>query len=109
MANTGQPVSSVVVQMPANAHEPMMTIRVPVGLYLPAGVSMQIDDAKSEPVPLQTCDLQGCFAQTTLNPSTIAALKGGKKLSITFQNMAKANVVLPFPLGNFADAYQKIQ
>ncbi len=109
MANTGQPVSSVVVQIPVNSHEPIVTIRIPVGLYLPAGVTMQIDDGKPEPVPLQTCDLQGCFAQMTLSPNAIAALKGGKKLSITFQNMAKANVVLPFPLANFADAYQKIQ
>jgi invasion protein IalB len=109
MANTGQPVSSVVVQMPANAREPVLTIRVPVGLYLPAGVTIQIDEQKPEPVPLLTCDLQGCFAQMTLNPNMIAALKGGKKLSVSFQNMAKANVVLPFPLGNFADAYQKIQ
>jgi invasion protein IalB len=109
MSNTGQPVASIVVQMLPKAHEPMMTIRVPVGLYIPPGLTMQIDDGKTESVSLLACDARGCFAQMSLNASAIASFKGGKKLSITFQNAAKANVTLPFPLENFADSYQKIQ
>jgi len=109
MANTGQPLASVIVQMPPNAHEPVMTVRVPTGIYIPGGVTMQIDEAKPESLPLQTCDLQGCFAQKALAPTAITALTKGQKLSITFQNMTKSNVLVPFPLGNFADAYKKIQ
>jgi invasion protein IalB len=109
MANTGQPVSSVIVQIPANEKEPTMIIRLPTGLYLAAGVTMQIDDDRPQAVPLQSCDAQSCFAQMPLNPNVLGALKGGKKLSITVQNLAKNNVVFPFPLSNFADAFQNIQ
>ena len=108
MVNTGQPVISVVVRIP-NASEPAMIIRIPVGLYLPGGLSIQVDEGKPLPVPLQTCDLQGCYAETPLNTNVLAALKRGKQLSITFQNLSKDSVVLPMPLDNFADALQKIQ
>lgn len=109
MANTGQFVASVAVRMRSDAKEPVMTIRIPVGLYLPAGLSINVDDGKPQPVPLQTCDQQGCYGETSLSAAFLTALKGGKRLSLTFQNMAKSNVVLPVPLDNFAAAFQKIQ
>jgi invasion protein IalB len=108
MANSGQLIASVVVRIPPDSHDPLLTIRIPVGLYLPSGVNIQIDDGKPQPVPLQTCDLQGCFAEMPLSASVLAALKSGQRLSIIFQNLLKNNVVLPLPLDNFADALQKI-
>ena len=108
-ANSGQFVAAVAVRLRPDAREPVMTIRIPVGLYLPAGLNINVDDGKPLPVPLQTCDQQGCYGETSLNAAFLAALKGGKRLSLTFQNMAKSNVVLLVPLENFADAFQKIQ
>ena len=109
MANTGQFVAAVAVRMRPDAHEPVMTVRIPVGLYLPAGLTMTVDDGKPMPVPLQTCDQQGCYGETPLSATVLTALRGGKRLALTFQNMGKNNVVLPVPLANFADALQKIQ
>ena len=86
-----------------------MTIKVPAGLYLPAGLNLQVDDSKLQSVPLQTCDARGCYGEIHLSSNLIAALETGKKLSLTFQNMAKTTLLLPFPLDNFANAFQKIQ
>jgi invasion protein IalB len=44
-----------------------------------------------------------------ISSDLLASLKGGKRLSITFQSLAKNNVMLPFVLDNFADAFQKIK
>jgi invasion protein IalB len=107
--NTGQAVASVVVRTQSDTHEPVMMIRVPVGLYLPAGLNIQVDGGKPQPVPLQTCDLQGCYAELQISSGLLAALKGGKRLSILCQNSAKKDLVLPLVLDNFADAYGKIQ
>jgi invasion protein IalB len=109
LTNTGQLVASVLVRVPTDTRQPVMMIQVPVGLYLPAGLSLQIDDGKAQPVPLQTCDLKGCYAGMQVSPELIAALKAGKRLTMTFQNMAKTNVAVPLALDNFADAYQKIR
>jgi hypothetical protein len=47
LTNTGQLVAAVVVKLQSGKHEPVMTIRVPGGLYLPAGLNLQIDDGKA--------------------------------------------------------------
>ena len=109
MANTGQFVAAVVVRMRPDAHEPVITARIPVGLYLPAGLTMNVDDGKPQSLPLQSCDQQGCYGEAPLTASFLTALKGGKQLSLSFQNMSRNNVALPVPLANFADAFQKIQ
>jgi invasion protein IalB len=109
LAKTGQQVASVVVRIPSDTRGPVMRIRVPTGLYLPGGLNLQIDDGTSQPVPLQMCDLQGCYAEMPIGSNLVAALKGDKRLSIYFQSLTKDKVALPFALDNFADAFQKIK
>jgi invasion protein IalB len=109
LTSTGQLLASVLVRVPTDTHQPVMMIQVPVGLYLPAGLNLQIDEGKPQPIPLQTCDLKGCYAGMQISQELIASLKAGKRLTMTFQNLAKNNVVVPMALDNFADAYQKIQ
>ncbi len=84
LATTEQVVATVLVRTQSDTQEPVIMIRVPVGLYLPAGLSIQVDDGKPRPVPLQTCDLQGCYAEMQISSDLLAAPKGGKRLSITF-------------------------
>lgn len=63
---------------------------------------------RPRPVPVQICDAKGCYAGMPLKAELIGALKTGKQLTLTSQNMAKNNVVVPMGVDNFADAYQKI-
>jgi len=109
LSKTGQLVTAVTVRVPADTRQPTMAVQVPVGLYLPGGVNLQIDDGKAMPLVLQTCDLKGCYAGTQVSAEMLAALKAGKKLSVTFQSLNKENISVPLQLSNFAQAYQKIQ
>jgi invasion protein IalB len=109
LSSTGQLVASVVVRTLPDTHKPVMMIQTPIGLYLPAGLSLQIDNGKAMPIPLDTCGPQGCFAEMQISPDLLSALKAGKRLSITYQNSAKNNVVVPLVLDNFGESFQKIQ
>ena len=109
VTGTGQFLASVIVRVPAGTREPAMMIQVPVGLYLPAGLTLQVDDEKPLPLALQTCDLKGCYAGMPLSAEMISAMKAGKLFKITLQTMAKENISIPLTLDNFAEAYQKIQ
>jgi invasion protein IalB len=101
--------ASMLVRVPSDTRAPVLLIQVPNGFFLPAGLNLQIDDGKSQLVPLQTCDQKGCYASTPVTAELLAALKSGKRLTITLQNMAKGNVIVPVALDNFAEAYQRIQ
>lgn len=109
VTQTGQLLASVTVRVPADTRRPVLLVQLPVGLFLPAGITIQVDDGKTQQIPLQTCDLKGCYAGTPLADDTLAAMKSGKRFAISFQNMAKENIVIPFGLANFAEAYQHIQ
>lgn len=108
-SSTRQLVASVMVHVHSDADGTIMEIRVPAGIYLPAGLSLQIDSGQPQSVSLRTCDTQGCFAEMPLSSNLLTALKRGKRLSISFQDLAKKDVVLPFPLDNFAEVFRKIQ
>lgn len=108
ITKTGQLVASVNIKIPPDTRLPVMMIQLPVGLFLPGGVNLQIDEGKSQALVIQTCDLKGCYAATTVSPELLGALKSGKRLSVTFQNLNKENVNLAFVLSGFAESYDKI-
>ncbi|MGL5164342.1 MAG: invasion associated locus B family protein [Afipia sp.] len=105
---TGQLVASVNVKLPPDTRQPVLMIQLPVGLFLPAGVNFQIDEGKSQALVLQTCDLKGCYAATTVSPELLGSMKSGKRLSVVFQNLNKENVNFAFVLSGFAEGYDKI-
>jgi invasion protein IalB len=109
LASNGQVFASVLVRVPADTRAPTMAILVPSGLYLPAGINLQVDEGKPQAVPLQTCDQKGCYAGMPVGAELLSALKSGKRLTMTFQDMAKNSRAVPVALDNFAEAYQKIQ
>jgi invasion protein IalB len=108
ITQTGQLLASVTVRVPADTRRPVLMIQLPVGLFLPAGITIKVDDGKAQEIPLQTCDLKGCYGAAPLPDETLAAMKAGKRFAISFQNVSKENIVIPFGLSNFAEAYQHI-
>jgi len=109
LAKTGQLVTMVTVRVPSDTRQPLLMVHVPIGLYLPSGLMLQIDESKPEQLALQTCDLKGCYAATQISSELLTLMKEGKQLTITFQNLAKNNVAVRLTLDNFAEAYKKIE
>jgi invasion protein IalB len=85
-----------------------LTLVMPHGLFLPAGASIQIDADAAQPLPIETCDQRGCYSTVPLPEKTMAAMKTGKVLSITFQNLSKSTVKVQLSLAGFADAVKKL-
>jgi invasion protein IalB len=109
VTQTGQLLASVTVRVPADTRHPVILVQLPVGLFLPAGVTIQVDEGKPQQIPLQTCDLKGCYGAAPLPDETLVAMKAGKRFAVSFQNVSKENLTIPFGLANFAEAYQHIQ
>jgi invasion protein IalB len=50
-----------------------------------------------------------CYASTPIAPDLLAALRSGKQLKVSFQNLGKETITIPIPLADFAAAYDKIK
>jgi invasion protein IalB len=70
----GQLLISVVVRRPSKNENPTLLLHLPHGIFLPAGASVQIDKAKAEVHPVQTCDPRGCYVGTAVSKELLAAM-----------------------------------
>jgi len=109
MPRTGQLVILVNIRVPGDSHTPSALIQLPLGLNLPGGAKLQVDDGAVTDMQIQTCEARGCYAGTTIAPDLLAAMKSGKQLKISFQNLNKETLTVPLPLADFAAAYDKIK
>ncbi len=66
-------------------------------------------DGKATDLQIQTCENRGCYAGAPITPDVLAALRSGKELKLSFQNLAKETITIPMPLTDFAAAYDKIK
>ena len=106
---TGQLVVLVNIRVPGDTRAPILLVQMPLGLNLPAGIKLQIDEGKLTDLPIQTCESRGCYATIPLPADVLAALRSGQQMKLSFQTMNKEPVVIPMPLGDFAAAYDKIK
>jgi invasion protein IalB len=109
LSKTGQLIVLVNIRVPSDTHAPLATVQLPLGLNLPGGAKLQIDDGKTADLQIQTCENRGCYAGAAISPEVLAALKSGKELKLSFQNLAKETITVPMPLTDFAAAYDKIK
>jgi invasion protein IalB len=109
LTKTGQLIVLVNVRVPAETRVPVALVQLPLGLNLPAGAKFQVDDGKTSDLQIQTCEARGCYANLQISPDVLAALKSGKQLKVSFQNMAKETITIPMPLADFGAAYEKIK
>jgi invasion protein IalB len=108
LANTRQLLLSVSVSKPEADKNAAILLRLPLGLFNPAGVTMGVDEAAPEALQIQTCDTEGCYAGAALTPEKIAAMSKGTKLSVIFQDLKKQQIVVPVPLKGFEAALKKL-
>jgi invasion protein IalB len=109
LTKTGQIIVLINIRVPAETRAPIALVQLPLGLNLPAGAKLQADDGKPSELQIQTCEARGCYANLQISPDVLAALKSGKQLKVSFQNLAKETITIPMPLADFAAAYEKIK
>jgi invasion protein IalB len=109
LTKTGQLIVLINIRVPGDTHTPVALVQLPLGLNLPVGAKLQVDDGKTVDLQIQTCENRGCYTSTVIAPDLLAALKSGKQLKVSFQDMGKETIAIPIPLADFAAAYDKIK
>lgn len=84
-----------------------MTVNVPLGVLIPYGVRLKIDDGEVKPVPLMRCLPESCAAREPLDDAMVDTLKKGSaaKFGFYLQNEVLADV----SLDGFTKAYSELK
>jgi invasion protein IalB len=62
-----------------------LLIILPLGILLPPGVTLQIDDGAEVPLEVDRCERQGCRIEMLLEPELLNRLKGGSQAKVFFE------------------------
>ena len=109
LTKKGQLIVLVNIRVTGDSRSPVALVQLPLGLNLPGGAKLQVDEGKVVDLPIQTCENRGCYANVSIAPDLLGALKSGKQLKVSFQNLAKETITIPMPLTDFTAAYDRIK
>jgi invasion protein IalB len=95
--------------VPAQTKQPNLLVRLPLGIYLPAGVSVQFGQDPAKPLALQRCSKSGCYAEYAITEADIAAMLKGADVTLTAQTRDQKPLQYLIPAEGFPAAYAKIK
>lgn len=96
-----RPLLRVAVTYLPDGAQPYMIITMPLGMALPPGVQLQIDEGEKQKIPVNTCLPDGCRAGGKIADDMIAGLKAGAKLKVSFADINLKAVSIPVSLTGF--------
>jgi invasion protein IalB len=100
--NTGMVIVSAALREVQGNPKKHLMVMVPLGVALPAGLQVKIDEEK-EPLKLiyTLCHPGGCTAEIEATDAIIGKLKSGKQMVVAAMNVAAKPIYLPVPLNGF--------
>ena len=106
---TGRVIAIITIRLPAETRKPVAMIQLPVGLFLPAGLNVDVDGDMAQNFPFQTCNANACFVGFPLSDQLLKRMHNGGKFNLTFQYLNKKSLTLPMSLEGFTEAYARIK
>jgi len=109
LKDSGQRLMQIGVSRVEGADAPMASVILPLGIYLPAGLTIQVDENEALRAPIEQCSRAGCEARLQMTEALAAQMKAGKTAKYTFQNVLRKDVTVPAPLAGFATAFGEMK
>ena len=109
LKQSGQVLTNVTFRLPSDTKKPEVIVQLPLGIFLPAGASFQVDENATQRLTVRACDRNGCYANAAISPDVMATLKKGKQFKVSFQTLAEKPVTVPLSLDGFVESYGKME
>jgi invasion protein IalB len=105
-AESNQPLAFARIQEMTGQPKKFLIIAVPSGVYLPAGLKVQVDKNKQVNGQYMTCQGPLCIARVDADATLLAQMKKGEKLVVTALSPQNKAFSVPFTLAQFKDVYE---
>ncbi len=86
----------------------LMRIIAPLGVLLPSGLGLMIDETKIGNTGFARCNTHGCIAEAIMDDKLIDQLKTGKTATFIVHETPEKGVGLPIPLSGFKEGFAKL-
>lgn len=82
----------------------VLRVFAPLGVLLPPGIGLKIDDVDVGHAPFLRCHTFACYAQVTVEDKLIEQMKTGKTAIFIIFQTEEAGIGIPLSLAGFGDA-----
>ncbi|MGE3226117.1 MAG: invasion associated locus B family protein [Parvibaculaceae bacterium] len=106
---TRRVIGMITIRVPSETKRPVMMIQTPLGLFLPAGVDVDVDGDMAQNYPFQSCNGNGCYVGFPIPDKLLARMFKGGRLNVSFQYVSRKRLTLPMSLVGFSEAYDRIK
>lgn len=106
-ADTQEVLLHVTIAYHPRTADLLMVSRTPLGVELPLGIGMQVDEGQQMAAPYTNCTQIGCRATAPLSPELVNTLKNGNTMKISFGYRGQ-RIDAPVSLTGFTAAYDAI-
>lgn len=76
---------------------------LPVGLFLPAGVTVSVDGQEVARADFETCTIQGCQTTAPVDPAWLDAMRAGEEMSLAVESLDRNPISFAFQLRDFTE------
>jgi len=84
-------------------------ITLPLGISLPPGLTIRIDEKDDKQIPLQACFTNGCQTAFELEPKWQKKLTAGNNAEVIFHNIHNQAISIPVSLKGITAAIKALQ
>ena len=99
---------TVIMLKTADAKSRLMRVVAPLGVLLPSGLGLKIDQADIGRAGFVRCLPNGCIAEVVMDDELIKKLRTGKTATFIIFQTPEEGIGFPMSLAGFGDGYDKL-
>ena len=94
----------------AGSDEPsdVAILTVPLGVHLPSGITLQVDEEEPFTLEYERCDQQGCFSGTVIDDALLNSFIGGSNCKVSFNDLSGQTITATLSLLGFTAGYNEM-
>ena len=99
---------TVLVLKTADQKSRLMRVQAPLGVLLPAGLGLKIDNADVGRAGFVRCLPRGCYAEVVMDDKLMGQLRNGQTATFFIFQTPEEGIGFPLGLKGFGDGYDKL-
>lgn len=104
LTENGQRLATTALTKRSDDEKLTATFTLPLGLFLPAGLKVTLDELSLLDMEITTCDASGCYATSELTTENVEQMTNGELLKLTVERLDRETVEFAFGLQGLAQA-----
>jgi invasion protein IalB len=100
---------SVIVLKTADQKTPLLRVLAPLGVLLPSGLGLKIDQTDIGKAGFVRCLPNGCVAEVVMDDTLVRQLRTGQNATFIIFQTPNEGIGIPMSLNGFGDGYARLQ